>query len=272
VTRRFALVAALLAVAACEDRRDPIPSLSPSLSASPSPSPNLSPSPSLSPSPTPSFSSLPPPKTSHAPLRDCDPDGGGGDDEAAEISCCSEETFARVQEMAKNRSIADCKRIDRLPHIAACPTFFARGFHTAVQGCFEGAMNRELDRRLLPLKRADNKEFHLEMELQKSFNDALRETCDAVMMKEPSTGDFRGAFRCATFLMELRTEQAAAIAGAGLEATHAPAVTIRRAKRFAPFAKGLCALPAWRAGAPPSSCDDRVLGEIEDALAAAAKF
>ncbi len=174
--------------------------------------------------------------------------------------------------MIKNRSIADCKRIDALPHIAACPTFFARGFHAAVETCFEGAMVRELDRRLLPLKRADAAEFHREMALQKAFNEALRATCDEVMMKEQSTGDFRGAFRCATFLTELRTGQASAIAGAGLEVTHAPAASFRRAKRFAAFAKELCALPAWSGGAAPPSCEDRVLGELEDTLAAAARF
>jgi hypothetical protein len=205
-------------------------------------------------------------KWSHAPIRDCDPDA-----EESGFACCSEESFERVQAMAKNRSIADCKRIDALPHLAACPTFFARGFHSAVEACFQGAMERELDRRLLPLKHVDGSEFHREMKLQKGFNEALRATCDDVMMKEPSTGDFRGAFRCATFLVELRTQQAEAIAGAGLEVTHAPVASVRRARRFASFAKELCALPAWKGGAP-ASCEDRVLGELEDALVAAAKF
>jgi hypothetical protein len=215
---------------------------------------------------------MPPVTWSHAPIRDCEP-GGGGDDEPAEISCCSEDTFEHVQKTAKDRSIADCKRIDALPHIAACPTFFARGFHTAVESCFRGAMERELDRRLVPLKRADPVEFHREMALQKSFNDALRETCDEVMMHEPSTGDFRGAFRCATFVIELRAAQAAAIAdGRGLELTHAPATTLRRARRFRHFAEELCALTFWRAGAPPDACDARVLGELEDTLDTAAKF
>lgn len=211
---------------------------------------------------------LPPPAPNKTPIRDCALDA---EDDA--LACCSEAALARVEHMARNRSPAECHAIDALPRLAACPTFFARGFHGAVEGCFRGAMERELDRRLLPLKNADPAAFHREMGIQSAFNDALRATCDGVLVKEQSTGDFRGAFRCATFSMELRTRQAVAINAGGLETTpHEPLAKPRHAGRFRAFAAGLCAASALWKAPPPSDCEQRLLGELDAALADAARF
>jgi hypothetical protein len=133
-------------------------------------------------------------------------------------------------------------------------------------------MERELDRRLLPLKRVDPAAFRREMALQKAFNEALRQTCDDVMVGEPSTGDFRGAFRCATFLIELRTRQVEAVHAGGLEEAQPPAAAVKKARRFRGFAARLCAETALWKGAPPASCEERVLSSLDAALEAATKF
>jgi hypothetical protein len=217
----------------------------------------------------PRLTPLPPAAPNKVPIRDCHPSGGAG---AGDFACCSEEGAKQVQQLVKNRSIAECKRIDALPRFAACPTFFARGFHTMVESCFQGALERELDRRLVPLKQADTTAFHREMALQKHFNEAVRKTCDDVLLGEQSTGDFRGTFRCTTFAIELRAKQAADINAGGLELTREPATKVVRAKQFKTFATELCALPSLWKGAPPSSCEERVMGELEDALATASRF
>ena len=56
-----------------------------------------------------------------------------------------------MEKTARNRSIAECKKIDALPGYSSAPTAFSRGFHAVIEGCFQSAMVRELDRRLLPL-------------------------------------------------------------------------------------------------------------------------
>jgi hypothetical protein len=206
---------------------------------------------------------LPPPPPNPAPIRDCDSLQEPGED----ADCRS-----ALEKMARNRTLAECKKIDALPVYGSAPTAFARGFHTAIEGCFQGAMVRELDRRLVPLKSVDVTAFHREMALQKAFNEAVRATCDEVMDHEQSTGDFRGEYRCTMFLFELRTHQAEAINAGGLTVTHAPAAKVARSRHFKHFATQLCGLEALWKPAPPDLCEGRVLGEIEDMLAKAARF
>lgn len=207
---------------------------------------------------------LPPPAPSNLdPIRDCDPLNAG-----TEAPDC----LAALERTTRNRGIADCKRIGSLPGYSSAPAAFARGFHTVIERCFRGAMVRELDRRLVPLKTADAGAFPREMALQKAFNEALRATCDDVMAHEQSTSDFRGEFRCTTFLLELRTRQAEAIHAGGLQTTHAPTAGVARAERFRAFAEQLCALGQLWKGAPPDRCVGRILGEIEETLASAAHF
>lgn len=268
--RTFPVLGALaLALTACSNKPAPAPAAS-AVAAAPTPplpsgeilapaasTPASSPAVAAS---SPALILLPPAPTNPAPIRDCDSMGADAD--------CR----VTIERTTKNRSIAECKKIDALPGYSGAPTAFARGFHTAIEGCFQGAMVRELDRRLVPLKSVDGKAFHAEMALQKAFNEAVRATCDEVLVHEQSTSDFRGEFRCTTFLVELRTHQAENVNAGGLETTHAPAVKVARARRFKAFATQLCALAGLWRGAPPEACEARILGELEDTLAGAARF
>jgi hypothetical protein len=265
--RSLPLLAAL-ALTGCPSRPSPSPAAS-TAASTPSapadlPSRPTTPTASASQAPSaPTLTILAPTPPNPAPIRDCDPLGATGDDP---------DCLTTLERTTKNRTVAECKKIDALPGYSAAPTAFARGFHTTIEGCFRSAMVRELDRRLVPLKSVDATEFHREMILQKTFNDALRATCDEIMDHEQSTGDFRGEFRCSTFLTELRARQAESINAGGLTTTHAPAVGAKRARHFKAFATQLCALIDLWKGPPPESCDARILGEIEDTLAGAARF
>lgn len=272
VVRVFPLLCFAILLTGCPSAPAPF------ATASASPSTQLAPSASASapllPASPPAVVSAPPPSVSAltllppsppnpAPIRDCDPFYEPGKD----ADC-----LGALEKTTRNRSLAECKKIDALPGYSAAPTAFARGFHKVIEGCFQDAMVRELDRRLLPLKSFDAVAFHREMALQKAFNEAVRVTCDDVMDHEQSTGDFRGEFRCTTFLLELRARQAEAINAGGLSVKRAPAARVARAGRFKPFATQLCALEELWKPAPPDLCEGRILGEIEDTLAAAARF
>ena len=199
-----------------------------------------------------------------APLHDCHPKDPGDP-----FGCCTGDGFADIERMARNREPAECRRIAKLPKYGECPTFFSRGFHAVVEQCLTDAMNRELDRRLLPLKTADPVAFRREMELQKHFNEAVTATRDAIMLHEPSTGDFHDSFGAVAALIELRTRQAASANVGGLAISRAPAGATA-APKFKAFAHALCITPAmWKDQSPPSECEARVRGELQDTISRA---
>ncbi len=227
----------------------------------PASTPAAFPSASAPAAPTAGLVALTPVKPNPTPIRDCRPE----EDDTDAYACCNEEGFAAVERMSVNRTVDECRRIAKLPHYAICPTFFARGYHAAVTNCLREAMNRELDRRLLPLKKVDLVEFHREMEIQKHFNKALDATVDAIYPTEPSTGDFHDSFRATVALLDLRARQAASANRGELAISRAPAAP-RDALRFKAFADALCAAPALWKATPPTECEARVRGEIQDAL------
>jgi hypothetical protein len=232
----------------------------PTIAAASSSTTSSSPIATVAPS-TPSLTLLPRAAPNKTAIVDCKPS-----DPSDTFSCCSEEHMSKLEKLAEDREPSECKRMALLPNYRACPAFFARGFHRVVEACLTLAMNRELDRRLLPLKEVDVAQFHREMELQKHFNQALWATVDAILLAEPSTSDFHDSFRAAVALLEYRTKQAEAQNRGELAITREPAGPAEAA-RFKAFAQALCAsTPLWKAGTPPTDCEARVRGEIADAM------
>ncbi len=127
--------------------------------------------------------------------------------------------------------------------------------------CAQGAMERELDKRLLVLKTKDAAQFKKEMALQKDYNKGMKKFC------EEWSGGTAGRYNepgCHTTYYTYRFALAEKINGSALEFSDKPAKK-KPNPLLAPFAKQLCELPkeVWKDKAPPKDCVTRVLADMQ---------
>lgn len=128
------------------------------------------------------------------------------------------------------------------------------------------SMNVELDKRLLPLKTKDAKQFSIEMGVQKDFNQAVdsfcafyRETCGGSVCSICISGCFEAMY-------SYRLKQAREINEARLEVSAPGKLAPKYAsKHFLKFAAAICGMPpdVFKDKKPAPSCVDRVLESIE---------
>lgn len=85
-------------------------------------------------------------------------------------------TSLLVSTLASAQDIASCRRA-YFAEKKGMPTAAIRGFSADYAACTKRAMNVEVDRVLVPLKKADAERFKTGMALQKTFNEAVQRYC-----------------------------------------------------------------------------------------------
>ncbi len=132
--------------------------------------------------------------------------------------------------------------------------------------CHADVMNRELDKRLLPLKEKDPVQFAKEMTLQKEFNEAVKKFCD----RYAECGGTMYQYvvpSCYAGLNQYRTDQAIQVNKNQLVLPN-EVVTAKWSKDFKGFAEQFTVYPeeVWKGKKIPSNRTERVLSEIEKVI------
>lgn len=132
--------------------------------------------------------------------------------------------------------------------------------------CHAHVMNRELDKRLLPLKEKDPMQFAKEMTLQKEFNDAVKKFCD----RYAECGGTMYQYivpSCYAGLNQYRTDQAIAVNKNQLFLPN-EVVAAKWSKDFKGFAEQFTVYPeeVWKGKKIPSNRTERVLSGIEKVI------
>jgi hypothetical protein len=127
-------------------------------------------------------------------------------------------------------------------------------------GCLREVMEKELDNRLLSLKKREPKEFSQEMALQKEFNKAVEKFCE---FWGGGTAGYYNISDCHSNYYTYRYRQAKLIRTGQLELPEGKPKKSR--DEFRPFADAICKLPeiVWAKKALPRNCNEKVLAEME---------
>jgi hypothetical protein len=158
--------------------------------------------------------------------------------------------------LAKAKSVEKCAAI-YAPAKRSFPTAYIRGTSTEAADCTRRVMNAELDRVLVPLKKADAVRFKLGMEAQKFFNEAVKRYCGRW---EKYYGEC-----CATCSYTEEPECEMDFHAARLQVVNAVPADAAAGKRervvkeFGEFAKAWCQF----VGDSAESCPARILGVLE---------
>jgi hypothetical protein len=132
--------------------------------------------------------------------------------------------------------------------------------------CLKTVMNSELDKRLLALKKSDQKQFKSEMKLQKDFNAGLDAACEA--FNSCVGEDYTGVYRALCYVegTKWRAEQAHDINSNQLHlSTKKPKPTVLKGvstiANVQTFVDELCAMPkdVFSDKHSPEKCKDLVL-------------
>lgn len=145
--------------------------------------------------------------------------------------------------------------------------------------CWKRSMNNELNKRLLKLKSINASEFDFEMNLQKKFNQAVRDLCGKNCL-DPSwpTVGLRGIPYnfCRVDAYKYRTAQAIQINKNQLSIPRKNNVELnmrnpykRKTKDtgfFNMFTEQLCKMPRniWNTGNTPVNCQEKAFSELND--------
>lgn len=136
--------------------------------------------------------------------------------------------------------------------------------------CWRKSMNAELDNRLQKLKTTDITEFHAEMALQKSFNDATQQVCGKNCGEGGTMKGIPYNF-CRVDAYKYRAAQAIeinknqlSIPVSNLTVSQSGAQKTKETKKYDQFAQELCKLPkaVWKQGRPPVDCTQKGLQEL----------
>lgn len=135
--------------------------------------------------------------------------------------------------------------------------------------CWKRSMNKEIDKRLIPLKQTDIHEFHKEMDLQKEFNQVVKLVCG----RDCQAGTLAGTpnFSCEVAAFQYRTKIAEKIFKHELTVPVYEKVENRYkdkekfTKYFKEFATKLCALPPdiWKNQTKPIDCETKAYEELD---------
>lgn len=133
--------------------------------------------------------------------------------------------------------------------------------------CWRRSMNSELDKRLLKLKSADKAQYDSEMQIQKSFNQAVANVCgkNCGDSNEPTVG-MRGIpyNNCRVEAYKYRAEQAKLINKNELSIERTGYGISGGARAYNNFADQLCKMPVnvWKDHKASVDCQQNVLKDI----------
>jgi hypothetical protein len=172
----------------------------------------------------------------------------------------------------KNRSLQSCDttfhKLENKCSDMICQDILANAWAE----CWKRSMNKELDQRLLKLKSNNNAEFHFEMVLQESFNQAIHNLCGKDC---GSGGTMKGIPYnfCRVEAYKYRTAQAMQINENQLSIPIEKEAALKKSRKekikdtrfFNTFSEQLCKMPKniWALKNLPVDCKKKTLMELD---------
>jgi len=138
--------------------------------------------------------------------------------------------------------------------------------------CWEHSLNSDLDARLLPLKKSNEAEFKIEMELQKTFKSALIEMCSRNCNSGGSGMKGISYNFCRVEGYRYRTAQTLEMSKSALTIPNTESLGAKKTrdkgketKYFKVFIQKLCQLPKniWKDGTLPEDCEKKANTELD---------